>query len=75
MSFEQIKSKMEKIIVKLTNTLDASKRREGMLSPVSISTNSELYTETRVPSMNKSFSDDSSITFQSYKPLLTIQVC
>mgnify|MGYP003511453487 CR=1 FL=1 len=29
--FEQIKSKMEKIIVKLTNTLDASKRREGMI--------------------------------------------
>ena len=29
--FEQIKNKMEKIIVKLTNTLDASKRREGMI--------------------------------------------
>lgn len=29
--FEQIKSKMEKIIVKLTNTLEASKRREGMI--------------------------------------------
>lgn len=30
--FEQIKSKMEKIIVKLTNTLDASRRREGMIA-------------------------------------------
>ncbi len=29
--FEQIKNKMEKIIVKLSNTLDASKRREGMI--------------------------------------------
>lgn len=29
--FEQIKSKMDKIIVKLSNTLDASKRREGMI--------------------------------------------
>ena len=29
--FIQIKNKMEKIIVKLTNTLDASKRREGMI--------------------------------------------
>ncbi|PUE65537.1 tRNA uridine-5-carboxymethylaminomethyl(34) synthesis GTPase MnmE [Arcobacter caeni] len=29
--FAQIKSKMEKIIVKLTNTLDASRRREGMI--------------------------------------------
>lgn len=29
--FEQIQSKMEKIQVKLTNTLDASKRREGMI--------------------------------------------
>ncbi len=29
--FEQIKSKMEKIIIKLSNTLDASKRREGMI--------------------------------------------
>ena len=29
--FEQIKNKMEKIIVKLSNTLDASRRREGMI--------------------------------------------
>ena len=29
--FEQIKSKMDKIILKLSNTLDASKRREGMI--------------------------------------------
>ncbi|MBU3015704.1 tRNA uridine-5-carboxymethylaminomethyl(34) synthesis GTPase MnmE [Poseidonibacter lekithochrous] len=29
--FEQIKTKMDKIIVKLSNTLDASKRREGMI--------------------------------------------
>lgn len=29
--FEQIKNKMEKIIVKLSNTLDASIRREGMI--------------------------------------------
>lgn len=29
--FEQIKNKMEKIIIKLSNTLDASKRREGMI--------------------------------------------
>ena len=29
--FEQIKNKMEKIIVKLSNTLAASKRREGMI--------------------------------------------
>ncbi len=29
--FEQIKNKMDKIIVKLSNTLDASKRREGMI--------------------------------------------
>ena len=29
--FEQIKSKMDKIIVKLSNTLDASKRREGVI--------------------------------------------
>ncbi len=29
--FEQIKSKMEKIIVKLSNTLEASRRREGMI--------------------------------------------
>ena len=29
--FEQIKMKMDKIIVKLSNTLDASKRREGMI--------------------------------------------
>lgn len=29
--FEQIKSKMEKIVIKLSNTLDASKRREGMI--------------------------------------------
>ena len=29
--FEQIKSKMNKIILKLSNTLDASKRREGMI--------------------------------------------
>ena len=29
--FEQIKNKMEKIIVKLVNTLDASRRREGMI--------------------------------------------
>uniref|UniRef100_UPI004047DBCA tRNA uridine-5-carboxymethylaminomethyl(34) synthesis GTPase MnmE n=1 Tax=Aliarcobacter sp. TaxID=2321116 RepID=UPI004047DBCA len=29
--FEQIKSKMEKILIKLSNTLDASKRREGMI--------------------------------------------
>jgi len=29
--FEQIKTKMAKIIVKLSNTLDASKRREGMI--------------------------------------------
>jgi tRNA modification GTPase len=29
--FEQIKSKMDKIIIKLSNTLDASKRREGMI--------------------------------------------
>jgi tRNA modification GTPase len=29
--FIQIKNKMENIIVKLTNTLDASKRREGMI--------------------------------------------
>jgi tRNA modification GTPase len=29
--FEQIKSKMEKIIIKLSNTLEASKRREGMI--------------------------------------------
>jgi tRNA modification GTPase len=29
--FVQIKSKMEKIVVKLSNTLDASRRREGML--------------------------------------------
>ena len=29
--FKQIKNKMEKIIVKLSNTLDASKRREGMI--------------------------------------------
>ena len=30
-NFEQIKNKMEKIIVKLSNTLDASRRREGMI--------------------------------------------
>ncbi len=29
--FEQIKAKMDKIIVKLSNTLEASKRREGMI--------------------------------------------
>lgn len=29
--FEQIKNKMEKITLKLSNTLDASKRREGMI--------------------------------------------
>ena len=29
--FAQIKNKMEKIIVKLSNTLDASRRREGMI--------------------------------------------
>ncbi len=29
--FEQIKNKMEKIIVKLSNTLEASRRREGMI--------------------------------------------
>jgi len=29
--FEQIKNKMEKIILKLSNTLDASRRREGMI--------------------------------------------
>lgn len=29
--FAQIKNKMEKIILKLSNTLDASKRREGMI--------------------------------------------
>ena len=29
--FEQIKTKMEKIIIKLSNTLDASRRREGMI--------------------------------------------
>ena len=29
--FEQIKNKMKKIIVKLSNTLDASRRREGMI--------------------------------------------
>ena len=29
--FEQIQNKMEKIQIKLTNTLDASKRREGMI--------------------------------------------
>ena len=29
--FVQIKNKMEKIVVKLSNTLDASKRREGMI--------------------------------------------
>ncbi len=29
--FEQIKNKMNKIIVKLSNTLEASKRREGMI--------------------------------------------
>lgn len=29
--FEQIKNKMEKIIIKLSNTLDASRRREGMI--------------------------------------------
>jgi len=29
--FEQIQTKMDKIIVKLNNTLDASKRREGMI--------------------------------------------
>ena len=29
--FEQIKAKMDKIILKLSNTLDASKRREGMI--------------------------------------------
>lgn len=29
--FEQIKNKMEKIIIKLSNTLAASKRREGMI--------------------------------------------
>ena len=29
--FEQIRNKMDKIIVKLTNTLEASKRREGMI--------------------------------------------
>jgi len=29
--FEQIQNKMDKIIVKLNNTLDASKRREGMI--------------------------------------------
>lgn len=29
--FEQIKNKMEKIIAKLSNTLDASRRREGMI--------------------------------------------